>query len=220
MESGLTWRSFSLRMVILLRLSVDLTSAFGKSQELTFLLPAGHTECFFQPVGKNSSMEVEYQVVAGLGLDVGFTLISPHGHRLVSEFRKSSGFHLVDPTADGDYRICFDNSFSRLVEKMVFMEVVVDSKERADEDWANLLEPEKTLGYQLDDIKEVMETVQRNLEHSSQAQAVLRAFEARDRYLLEDNLWRVSFWSSVNLLLVLTVACIQVYAVRRLFYNS
>ena len=62
-----------------------------------------------------------------------------------------------------------------------------------------------------------METVHRNLERSGQTQAVLRAFEARDRYLLEGNLWRVSFWSSINLLLILTVAFAQVYAVRRLF---
>ncbi|XP_036423292.1 transmembrane emp24 domain-containing protein 1a isoform X2 [Colossoma macropomum] len=218
MELSLTWLSFSLCVVLLLLLSVDFTIAFEKNlnTEFTFVLPAGRAECFFQPVTKNSSMEVEYQVLAGSGLDVGFTLISPHGQRLVSEFRKSDGFHMVDPTEEGDYRICFDNSFSTLVEKMVFMEVIVDSQEGAD-DWENLAEPEDTLGYKLDDIKEVMEAVHRNLERSGQTQAVLRAFEARDRYLLEDNLWRVSFWSSVNLLLILTVAFAQVYAVRRLF---
>jgi hypothetical protein len=46
---------------------------------------------------------------------------------------------------------------------------------------------------------------------------MLRAFEARDRYLLEDNLWRVSFWSSMSLLVILTVAVTQVYTLRRLF---
>ncbi|KAL6460578.1 hypothetical protein MHYP_G00305440 [Metynnis hypsauchen] len=219
MELSLTWRCFSLCVVLLLLLSVDFNIAFEKNldTEFTFLLPAGQTECFFQPVTKNSSLEVEYQVLAGSGLDVGFTLISPYGYRVVSEFMKSDGFHVVDPTEEGDYRICFDNSFSTLVEKMVFMEVIVDSKDSADEDWENLAEPENTLGYKLDDIKEVMEAVHKNLERSGQTQAVLRAFEARDRYLLEDNLWRVSFWSSVNLLLILTVALAQVYAVCRLF---
>ena len=41
-------------------------------------------------------------------------------------------------------------------------------------------------------------------------QTVLRAFEARDRNLLEDNLWRVSFWSCSSLLLLLAVAGTQV----------
>ncbi|XP_072530666.1 transmembrane emp24 domain-containing protein 1a [Salminus brasiliensis] len=209
----------SLCWLFCLRASEDSAGAFGKSQELTFLLPAGRTDCFLQPTRKNSSLAVEFQVLAGSGLDVGFTLISPHGRRLVSVFRKSEGIHLVDPTAEGDYRICFDNSFSSLSEKMVFMEVVVDAQEVADESWANLEEPESTPGYKLDHIKEVLEAVHRNLERSGQTLAVLRAFEARDRYLLEDNLWRVSFWSSVGLLVMLTVALAQVYTVRRFFQD-
>uniref|UniRef100_A0A8C2CID0 Transmembrane p24 trafficking protein 1b n=1 Tax=Cyprinus carpio TaxID=7962 RepID=A0A8C2CID0_CYPCA len=65
--------------------------------------------------------------------------------------------------------------------------------------------------------EESMETVHRRLERSRQMQTVLRAFEARDRNLLEDNLWRVSFWSCVSLLVMLSVALTQVYTVRRLF---
>lgn len=61
--------------------------------EFTFLLPAGTSECFFQSTEKNWTMEVEYQVIAGAGLDVGFTLISPTGYRLASDFRRSDGIH-------------------------------------------------------------------------------------------------------------------------------
>ncbi|KAG9279044.1 transmembrane emp24 domain-containing protein 1a [Astyanax mexicanus] len=217
----LSLRQFStLCWLFFMMLSQESAFALGKSQDLTFLLPVGSTQCFFQTTVENSSMAVEYQVLAGSGLDVGFTLISPHGHRLVSVFRKSEGLHLVDPTAEGDYRICFDNSFSRLAEKIVFMEVVLGSQEVDDKTWTNLKEPEIMLGYNLDYIKEVIKAVDRNLERSAQTQAFLRAFEARDRYLLEDNLWRVSFWSSINLLLMLTVALAQVYTVRRFFQSS
>ncbi|XP_022608305.1 transmembrane emp24 domain-containing protein 1-like isoform X2 [Seriola dumerili] len=172
-------------------LTVDLTLGLGSNQDMqfTFLLPAGSTECFYQTTMSNDSMEVEYQVIAGSGLDVGFALISPSGHRLVSDFRKSDGMHMVDPTEDGDYRLCFDNSFSKLSEKMVFFEAR-------------------------------MEFVYQQLERSRQVQTVLRAFEARDRYLLEDNLWRVSFWSCLNLLVMLTVAVTQIYTLRRLFDDT
>ncbi|TRY65889.1 hypothetical protein DNTS_022757, partial [Danionella cerebrum] len=160
------------------------------------------------------------QVIAGSGLDVGFTLISPSGYRLLSDFRKSDGIHTVEPTEEGDYRICFDNSFSRISEKMVYVEVLTDASqddEEEDEDWAALAEPEDSLEYKLEDIRDSMEGVHRNLERSRQLQASLRAFEARDRFLLEDNLWRVSFWSSASLLVMLSVAFIQIYTVRRLF---
>ncbi|XP_067312799.1 transmembrane emp24 domain-containing protein 1a [Pseudorasbora parva] len=212
-------------LLLFLTLCVDLGFEFGqnKDSEFTFLLPPGATECFFQTAIKSGSIEVEYQVIAGSGLDVGFTLISPGGYRLVSDFRKSDGIHTVDPTEEGDYRICFDNSFSRVSEKMVYVEVIVDGpEEEADdeEDWAALAEPEDSLEYKLEDIRDTMDAVHKNLERSRQLQTTLRAFEARDRYLLEDNLWRVSFWSSVSLLVMISVALTQVYTVRRLFSDT
>lgn len=55
-----------------------------------------------------------------------------------------------------------------------------------------------------------MESLHRRLERSRQVQTVLRAFEARDRNLLEDNLWKVSFWSCASVLVMLCVAFTQV----------
>ncbi|XP_051993587.1 transmembrane emp24 domain-containing protein 1-like [Xyrauchen texanus] len=188
--------------------------------EFTFLLPAARTECFYQTAIHNGSIEIEFQVIAGAGMDVDFSIISPHGIHLVSEFRRSDGVHTVEPTEAGDYQICFDNTFSRFSEKMVFFEVILDNQSNdvgADDEWAGLGEPESLLEYKLDDIRETMDSVHRHLERSRQMQTVLRAFEARDRNLLEDNLWRVSFWSCVNLLVLLSVALTQVYTVRRLF---
>ena len=55
-----------------------------------------------------------------------------------------------------------------------------------------------------------MDSLHKRLERSRQMQTVLRAFEARDRNLLEDNLWRVSFWSCASVLVMLCVALTQV----------
>lgn len=188
--------------------------------EFTFVLPSGRRECFYQTTVTNGSMEVEYQVIAGAGMDVDFSIISPQRIQVVSEFRRSDGVHMVEPTEQGDYQICFDNTFSRFSEKMVFFEVILDNPANdagGDDEWAGLGEPESLLEYKLEDIRESMESVHRRLERSRQMQTVLRAFEARDRNLLEDNLWRVSFWSCVNLMVMLSVALTQVYTVRRLF---
>lgn len=168
-------------------------------------------------------MEVEYQVIAGSGLDVGFTLVSPGGFRLVSDFRRSDGIHTVDATEDGDYRLCFDNSFSKLSEKMVFFEVIINSQSSAGggrDDWADVALAESMVEYRLEDIRATMDTVYQRLERTRQVQTVLRAFEARDRYLLEDNLWRVSFWSCLNLLVMIAVSATQIYSLRRLFDDT
>ncbi|XP_023677724.1 transmembrane emp24 domain-containing protein 1-like isoform X1 [Paramormyrops kingsleyae] len=209
-------------LTVVLSQCLDLIGAFGQNQdtELTFLLPAGKMECFYQTASKNGSMEVEYQVIAGAGMDVDFTIISPIGYQLTSEFRKSDGIHTVEPTEEGDYRICFDNSFSRFSEKMVFFEVILEGPggdAGGEDDWADIAEPESLLEYKLEDIRDSIDSVHRRLERSRQMQMSLRMFEARDRNLLEDNLWRVSFWSCVNMLVLLGVAFTQVYTVRRLF---
>uniref|UniRef100_A0A8C6PXG4 Transmembrane p24 trafficking protein 1a n=1 Tax=Nothobranchius furzeri TaxID=105023 RepID=A0A8C6PXG4_NOTFU len=197
--------------------TVGLTLGFRPKQhmEFTFILPAASTECFYQTTSRNSSMEIEYQVIAGSGLHVGFALISPTGHRVISEFRNSDGIHTVDAAEDGDYRLCFDNSFSKLSEKMVFFEVIINSRSHSE----RVAQPGLSVVL-LFIFQTRMDTVYWHLEKSHQVQTVLRAFEARDRYLLEDNLWSVSFWSCINLMVMLTVAVTQIYTLRRLFDHT
>ncbi|XP_024115822.1 transmembrane emp24 domain-containing protein 1b [Oryzias melastigma] len=209
--------------VVLFVWTTRAVDGFGRNQdnELTFQLPAGSSECFYQSTIKNGTMEVEYQVIAGAGMDVDFTIVSPEGVQLIGEFRRSDGVHVVEPTEGGDYQICFDNSFSRFSEKMVFFEILIEGQggdTGGDEEWPTLDEPDGSLlEYKLEYIRDSMDSLYRRLERSRQMQTVLRAFEARDRNLLEDNLWRVSFWSCASVLVMLCVALTQVYTVRKLF---
>uniref|UniRef100_A0A8C6TLW3 Transmembrane p24 trafficking protein 1a n=1 Tax=Neogobius melanostomus TaxID=47308 RepID=A0A8C6TLW3_9GOBI len=204
--------------LLLLCFSVDIAQSLGPKQdmEFTFILPAGRTECFFQPALKGDTMEFEYQVIAGSGLDVSFSLISPTGHRLVSEFRQSEGIHMVAHMEDGDYRMCFDNSFSHMSLKMVYFEVVLNAQSAARDEWDEVAKEDSLLEYKLNDIRTSLEIARGHLDRTRLLQAALRGFEARDRYLLEDNLWRVSFWSCVTLLVMLGVAAAQVYTLKKL----
>ncbi|XP_012516610.1 PREDICTED: transmembrane emp24 domain-containing protein 5 isoform X2 [Propithecus coquereli] len=61
--------------------------------DFTFTLPAGQKECFYQPMPLKASLEIEYQVLDGAGLDIDFHLASPEGKTLVFEQRKSDGVH-------------------------------------------------------------------------------------------------------------------------------
>ncbi|XP_078387383.1 transmembrane emp24 domain-containing protein 1-like [Cetorhinus maximus] len=189
--------------------------SFGQpsDSEFTFVLPPGTEECFYQSAGHNSSMELEYQVIGGAGLDVDFAVFSPNGESLVMESRRSDGVHMIEPTIIGDYKICFDNSFSTISEKLIFFEVIFDDAE----DWSEILEPEELLDIKIDDIKESIGNMNTKLTKSVQIQAILRAFEARDRNLQEGNLGRVNFWSAVNLGVMLVVSLVQVYLLKSLF---
>lgn len=63
----------------------------------------------------------------------------------------------MEPTQEGDYRICFDNSFSRFSEKMVFFEIIVEGQGgdvAGEEEWTGLEETDGSLlEYKLEDIR-------------------------------------------------------------------
>ncbi|XP_049573415.1 transmembrane emp24 domain-containing protein 5 isoform X1 [Syngnathus scovelli] len=198
-------------------------AAFSQSldSDFTFTLPAGRKECFYQTMKKDASLEIEYQVLDGAGLDVDFYISSPAGQILYSDHHKSDGMHTVE-TEDGDYMFCFDNTFSSVSEKLVFFELILDNMDGDDEpeDWKEYVHGTDVLDMKLEDIMDTINSVKSRLGKSSQIQTMLRAFEARDRNLQESNYDRVNFWSLVNLAVMMLVSGVQVYLVRSLFEDK
>ncbi|XP_017505503.2 transmembrane emp24 domain-containing protein 5 isoform X2 [Manis javanica] len=122
--------------------------------DFTFTLPAGQKECFYQPMPLKASLEIEYQVLDGAGLDIDFHLSSPEGRTLVFEQRKSDGVHTVE-TEVGDYMFCFDNTFSTISEKVIFFELILDNmgeQDQEQEDWKKYITGTDMLDMKLEDI--------------------------------------------------------------------
>ncbi|XP_063056067.1 transmembrane emp24 domain-containing protein 5 [Engraulis encrasicolus] len=214
------------RSSLLLLLTYLWVSVYGFSQSLdsdfTFTLAPGHKECFYQTMKSDASLEIEYQVLDGAGLDVDFYLSSPNGHILASDFRKSDGVHTVE-THEGDYMFCFDNTFSTVSEKIIFFELILDNmgeENNEQEEWKQYVHGTDMLDMKLEDIMDTINSVKARLGKSLQIQTVLRAFEARDRNLQESNYERVNVWSFTNLLLMMLVSGIQVYVLRSLFEDK
>lgn len=62
----------------------------------------------------------------------------------------------MDLTEDGDYRLCFDNSFSKLSQKMVFFEVIINSQSSTGvgrDEWVDVTTTESLVEYKLEDIR-------------------------------------------------------------------
>ncbi|XP_023139608.1 transmembrane emp24 domain-containing protein 5 [Amphiprion ocellaris] len=202
------------RLVVLAAFSQSLDSDF------TFTLPPGRKECFYQTMKKEASLEIEYQVLDGAGLDVDFYISSPSGQLLFSDYRKSDGVHTIE-TEDGDYMFCFDNTFSSVSEKLIFFELILDNMDTEDpDDWKEYVHGSDMLDMKMEDIMDTINNVKARLGKSVQIQTVLRAFEARDRNLQESNFDRVNFWSVINLIVMVLVSAVQVYLVRSLFEDK
>ncbi|XP_058033830.1 transmembrane emp24 domain-containing protein 5 [Ahaetulla prasina] len=187
--------------------------------DFTFTLPAGRKECFFQTMKKEATLEIEFQVLDGAGLDVDFHLVSPKHETIVFEQRKSDGVHTVE-TEEGDYMFCFDNTFSTLSEKVIFFELILDNMGEEEDDWEKYATGTELLDMKLEDILESVNSVKARLGKSIQIQNLLKAFEARDRNIQESNYDRVNFWSMVNLAVMIIVSAVQVYMLKSLFEDK
>ncbi|XP_078115757.1 transmembrane emp24 domain-containing protein 5 isoform X2 [Sander vitreus] len=186
------------RFVVLAFFSQSLDSDF------TFTLSAGRKECFYQTMKKDASLEIEYQVLDGAGLDVDFFISSPSGQVLFSDYHKSDGVH------------------TSVSEKLIFFELILDNMETDEDpdDWKEYVHGTDILDMKLEDIMDTINNVKARLGKSLQIQTVLRAFEARDRNLQESNYDRVNFWSVVNVIGMMLISAVQVYLVRSLFEDK
>ncbi|CAN9500637.1 unnamed protein product [Ophioblennius macclurei] len=220
MELGRVFLCVLSVLVTLLSETLVVLASFSQSldSDFTFTLPAGRKECFYQTMRKDASLEIEYQVLDGAGLDVDFYISSPSGQLLFNDHRKSDGVHTLE-TEDGDYMFCFDNTFSTVSEKLIFFELILDNMDTDEDpdDWKEYVHGTDMLDMKLEDIMDTINNVKARLVKSVQIQTLLRAFEARDRNLQESNFDRVNLWSVINLVVMVTVSSVQVYLLRSLF---
>ncbi|XP_019718233.1 transmembrane emp24 domain-containing protein 1-like [Hippocampus comes] len=195
-----------------------LSSVPTQNMEFTYLLPAGSRECFFQSVEKDSRLEFEYQVIGQPNLDVGFVMISPSGDREIDDKRKSHAIHKLERTHQGDYQMCFDNTFSKVKAKTLFFTLLISSANgtAGDERKAS----NDTLEVKLQDFKSRLDALHMLIQRGRVIQLMLRTFDTRDQQRQDNNLWRVSFWSFFSMVLVLVVAVSQVRVLESLFPES
>jgi protein ERP2 len=153
---------------------------------------------------------------------------SPNNRMIINEQRKNGGQTQFKTDVDGEYRFCFDNSFSRFAEKQVFFYIAsVDPYDdpnfetkpqfvQNDQIKDNLGEMEN----KIENIKQSFSKVNSNLERAQHIQNIFKAYEMIDRGLMEESFERVNFWSVVNIIVLVMVGMLQVYMIRSLFEDK
>jgi len=200
-----------------------LASKFDETEsDYTIIVAPGKRDCYYENFKPETSFELEYQVTDGGDLDITLEIFDPSGKRVISDVRQEDGLHNLESNKGGDFQFCFDNRFSRMASKTVFWEVFLDDADYDDYDYAD---------YKLDDEKEFeadtvtglkksLTSIKSNQGKTLQFQAMLRAFEAKDRSVMEHNYERVNFWSFVHLFAMVGTAVLQVYMLRSMFNST
>ncbi|KAJ6639689.1 Transmembrane emp24 domain-containing protein 5 [Pseudolycoriella hygida] len=194
-------------------------------REMTTTVEPGSKDCFYQFLKTGETLDIEYQVIDGGhgDLDISFEIAEPNGRVAYADFKKSDNIHRHKASTDGDYRFCFDNTFSSFNRKTVFFEIIIESEDgnSDNDDWNNDifegLSPEEYYDMKVEDIQNAINRVRTYLSKARQTQDILKSFEARDRNIAEENYFRVNAWSICQILLMLGVGSVQVFMVRSLF---
>ncbi|XP_072941343.1 transmembrane emp24 domain-containing protein 5-like [Epargyreus clarus] len=200
---------------------------FAYEKDVTFTVPAGKTDCFYQKVQANEIIDIEYQVIDATHgeLDISFQLSDPVGRVVVADYKKPENSHRHTSAQAGDYRFCFDNSFSTFSQKTVFFDLMIESEESPEKDYDDDKEMElgtaaETYMMRVRDISESVARVRDNVSAARRLQELLSAHEARDRNLAEEMCSRVLRWSMVQIFLMLMVGVTQVFFVKSLFEDA
>lgn len=214
--------AFSLEFVVDSKTIFDVADS-----ELTITVNPGMIECYYQKASTGEILEIEYQVTdATFGdveiqqdLDINFQLYSPQGRELIADFKQADAMHRLDVKEDGDYKLCFDNTYSTFSHKTVYFEVYVDNGSDQ-EDWfvdEFTFSPEVIYNDTTDQIKNSMAKVKDHLTKVKHFQDQLRAIETRDRNLQEHNFTRVNQFSIVIICVMVIVGAVQVLMLKSLF---
>ncbi|KPJ04722.1 PREDICTED: transmembrane emp24 domain-containing protein 5-like [Papilio xuthus] len=197
---------------------------FAYEKDMTFTVPAGNTECFYQKVLANEVIDVEYQVIDATHgeLDISFQLADPVGRVIVADYKKPENAHRHTSYLEGDYRFCFDNSFSTFSQKTVFFDLMIETEDSPEKDYDDDKEMElgnaaETYMMRVKDISESVNKVKDHMATARRLQELLSAHEARDRNLAEDMCSRVMKWSLWQIAVMLLVGITQVVFVKSLF---
>ncbi|XP_041968372.1 transmembrane emp24 domain-containing protein 5-like [Aricia agestis] len=214
--------------MIFLILSTIFSVVFAYQKDMTFTVQAGKTDCFYQNVLVDDIIDMEYQVIDSTHgeLDISFQLSDPTGRSIVADYKKQDNAHRHTSTLEGDYKFCFDNTFSTFSEKTVYFDLLIDNDENQDKDYDD--DKELEMGGSSADVymmrvRDISEAVGRMREHVAAArrlQDLLSAHEARDRNLAEEMCSRVMNWSIWQIIMMIVVSIIQVYVLRSLFEDQ
>ncbi|KAI4457492.1 transmembrane emp24 domain-containing protein [Holotrichia oblita] len=171
-------------------------------KQLTINVEPRKQDCFFERINEKQTVELDYQVIGGGhgDLDITFQTFDPYGRILLADYKKSVP----------------------LTQKQFSFELIVDNDEDdfgAGENM-NGLNPEDVYELKIQDIQDIVNRVRADLNKIRQIQDIIKSVEARDRNIAEENFFKVTTFSFVQIVIMLFVGGIQVIMVRSLFDDN
>ena len=208
-----------------------LSAIFLAVSGLEMEISKGQQECFFQAVEDGETITVEYMVTSSTGefsrFDIDFKMTQPGGAPVVMEYRKEEGHHRYAggklPHGTGDYKICFDNSFSFVSSKTVHFTVEIedDTNVAAMKNLENLdqIQDSDEFQFQLKafDVEHLLYVIKQKILKASNLQSHMLISHGKDINLADRNIRRIDSTSLIMVLLAILSFFLQAYLIKEMF---
>jgi len=201
-------------VIVLQQLSSDGSSfvpAWNK-YEFKVRVDAGKNDCFFQAAVNGSMLHVSFQLLRGN--DVSFVIKEPNGLEIIRWVFETRGSHQVQHVPyTGDYQICIENSYSHLMEKIVYIYILTFHPNELKQKFEN----EKNFNESSTLITKSTNKINLDMLEVFTHQALGRFRQSRDEYLSDANNKIVLYWSLVQSIVIVLCGVFQVYFIKKLF---
>lgn len=203
-----------------------------RSSELRLQVSARKTECFFEEITRaDAQVDVFTQVLRGGRLDIGLSIYNLESEEKIlsaSIQRDSDSLSLNLPTSHNvtGYKICLENSFSLLTQRLVQLTILVHQRKEYCEsdtvtpgvgsDVSDELQVHSNLIQDLTSVRHRLTRVAKQLHNITNTQHYVRVLEARHRLQAEYNNRRVLMWSVLEMVVMIFAALVQVISTQRM----
>lgn len=204
------------RLLLIVAFAVVLTSSVSGHEVggLTFEVPDNDEFCLYEKFRNASVYIIDFKVLKGGNLDIDVEIRSPKGKILYRDFRRKHDTLPLEVSV-GIFTFCFSNAFSSLTHKVVHFNLrpsEMDTRALAREvDSAAVRPGVNTM------VDQMMETIHAFTTKVMQYQTVYRLNEAQGRYIAETLNWRVTWWSTVQALIIMATGLGQLFVLKRFF---
>jgi hypothetical protein len=174
-------------------------------------------ECFLAPLSSGEHFGFDYEVTAGGKLDIDVEITSPSGAVIYKEDRVNDGKAIFSAEEEGDFRICLQNRFSTVTAKVVEFSLSYEEAALDDDSLSPSLIDDAAKKEEVDRLLGQVYQLSSSLRSITREQKYMITRESTHRDTTESTNTRVTYWSTLESFMVISVSLLQVWYLRRFF---
>jgi len=185
------------------------------SSALTTTIPAHERSCFYAWVDKaGEKVGFYFAVQAGGSFDIDYVVTDPNDSIVLSGEKERQGDYIFTGHSPGEYSFCFSNDMSSFSEKLVDLDIMVESEPRQEA-------PAKptSLTEHTSNLEESIYKLSGSLSSIQRTQKYFRTRENRNVSTVKSTHFRIWAFSLMESAMIFAMSGFQVWVVRK-FFNS